>query len=283
MALNNLFHELRRGVKHNRGAFLMSIAVQGICLLLFTLFAVITVNLFGFLNTARNRVEIYAFITDDANPTELSQSLKLIAGITDVTYVTKEQALADLKQDMGSSASVVDALGYNPLPASLRIKLGFGFATPAHLEDIERKVTIMSGIKEVWSGRELLAKLERIFTVAVVLDIAMLIVIAISVIFIVFQSVESTISTRQKEMEIMKLVGATESTIKGPFYFEGLFQGVMGGLLSFALSVVMYEIALTQIPQPIFPIVGVLIFNVALGGALGYLGADIALSRLVKA
>jgi cell division transport system permease protein len=283
MALSNTLHELARGLKHSRGAFLMSIAVQGICLLLFTLFAVITVNLFGFLNTARNRVEIWAFISDDANPAELSQSLKLIAGITDVTHVTKEQALEDLKKDMGNSSQVVDALGYNPLPASLRIKLGFGFATPAHLEDIERKISIMSGIREVWSGRELLARLERIFTVAIVLDIAMLLIIAISVIFIVFQSVESTISTRRKEMEIMKLVGATEATIKGPFYLEGLFQGVMGGLLAFALSIVMYEIALTQIPQPIFPILGVLIFNVVLGGVLGYLGADIALSRLVKA
>jgi cell division transport system permease protein len=282
MAFGNILRESMRGVKRHRSAFLMSVAVQGICLLLFTLFAVITINLFSLLKTARDRVEVYAFIADDANPDDLSASLKLVAGIHDVRYVSKEEALVELKQDMGESAAIVDALGHNPLPASLRVKLAPGYTAPKNLNEVERKISIMPGVKEVWSGRELLTRLERIFQTALVLDIALLLIIGLAVVFIIFQSIESVIATRSKEIEIMRLVGASDAMIRGPFYWEGVLQGAVGGALAFVLSLILYQVALTQIPQPFFPIVGIVVFNIAFGGVLGYMGADVALSRFTK-
>jgi cell division transport system permease protein len=282
MALSNILRESMRGVRRHHSAFLMSVSVQGICLVLFTLFGVITINLFSLLKTARDRVEVYAFITDDASPDDLATSLKLVAGIHDVRYVSKDEALVELKRDLGESSSIVDALGHNPLPASLRIKLAPGYTAPRNLEEVEHKISIMPGVKEVWSGRELLAKLERIFSTALVLDIALLIVIGLAVVFIIFQSVESVIATRNREIEVMRLVGATDGMIRGPFYWEGILQGAAGGLIAFVLSLVLYQVAITQIPQPIFPVLGVALFNIGLGALLGYLGADVALGRFVK-
>jgi len=282
VSINTVLRESWRGVRRHRSAFLMSVSVQGICLLLFTLFAVITINLFSLLKVARDRVEVYAFISDDAIPDDLAASLKLIAGIHDVRYVSKAEALEELKQDLAGSSSIVEALGHNPLPASLRIRLATGYTSPANLTELERKISIMPGVKEVWSGRELLTRLDRIFTTALVLDIALLIIIGLAVVFIIFQSIESVIATRGKEIEIMRLVGATDAMVRGPFYWEGILQGAAGGLIAFVLSVVLHQVALTQLPQPIFPIVGVLLFNLAFGTVLGYMGADIALSRFVK-
>lgn len=282
MSLSNLLHEFARALKHNRTGILMAIGVQAVCLLLFTIFAVITLNLFAFLNSARNRLEIHTFISDDADPEELSRSLRQIAGIADVVPITKEQALAELKKDMGSAADVIDALGYNPLPASLRIRLAPGFAAPGNLAELERKISIVPGVTEVWSGRELLGRLERIFTVATAVDIALLVVIALAIVFIVFQSVEASIATRQKEIEIMRLVGASDTTVRAPFYFEGFVQGLAGGILAFVLVLILYQLALVYLPPPIFPTPVIAILNIVLGAGLGYLGADIALSRLVK-
>jgi cell division transport system permease protein len=282
MAFTNVLKESWRGVRHHRSAFMMSVSVQGICLLLFTLFAVITINLFSLLKTARDRVEVYAFITDDALPDDLTASLKLIAGIHDVRYVDKDEALQELKQDLGESSSIVDALGSNPLPASLRIRLAPGYAQSKNLAEVERKISIMPGVKEVWSGEELLARLERIFTTALVLDIALLIIIGLAVLFVIFQSVESVIATRSKEIEIMRLVGASDAMVRGPFYWEGVMQGLAGGLLAFLLSLILEQVALTQLPQPTFPVIGVLLFNLVFGAVLGYMGADIALGRFVK-
>jgi cell division transport system permease protein len=117
---------------------------------------------------------------------------------------------------------------------------------------------------------------------ALAIDVALLIVIIVSVVFIVFQSVEATIMTRSREIEVMRLVGASNSTIRGPFYWEGVFQGLMAGLVAFVLSLLLYQVAVAQLPQPFFPVFGVLAFDAILGGVLGYMGADVALSRLVK-
>jgi cell division transport system permease protein len=282
MPLKTLFQEFWRGVSRNRTAHLMSIAVIGTCMLLLTLFGVVTLNLFNVLTTARNRVEVYAFVTDDANPVELTAALKLVAGVSDVRYVTKTEALEEMKRDLGESAAIVDVLGRNPLPASLRVRLAPGTARAENLDEIERKVSVMPGVMEVWSGRELLEKLERVFSTALIADIALMFIIALSVLFVVFQSVESTIATRGKEIEIMRLVGATDSTVKGPFYWEGIFQGVVGGIVAFLFSLVVYAIVVTQIPQPNFPVVWVAVVDVLFGGLLGFMGADVALSRFVK-
>jgi len=276
------FQEFRRGVRRNRAGFVMAIAVQGLCLLLFTVFAIVTLNVMKLLNVARSRVEIFAFVSDNSNPDDLSASLTAITGVAGVRYVTKDEALAELKQDMEESAGIADALGYNPLPASLRIRLAPGYAQSGKLAEVERKIAVLPGVIDVWSGHELLAKLERIFTTALFVDVGLLLVIAVAVIFIVFQSVESLIATRAREIEVMKIVGATNSLIRRPFYWEGLFQGLMGGVLAFLLCLVLWQLALTQIPQPLFPVVGVALFDVILGGLLGLMGADIALSRLAK-
>jgi cell division transport system permease protein len=282
MPLSTLLREFWRGVTRNRSAFVMSITVQGVALLLFTLFGVITINLINVLTVARNRVEVYAFISDDASPVDLASSLKMISGVVDVRYVTKDEALQELKQDLGENSSIVDVLGRNPLPASLRVKLAPGYARAKNLDAIERKVSAMPGVVEVWSGRELLEKLETILSTALIVDIVLLVVIAFCVLFVIFQTVETTIATRSREIEIMRLVGATSATVKGPFYAEGIFQGLAGGVVSFILSVIIYEVAIALIPQPTFPVLGVFLFDAILGGVLGYMGADIALSRLVK-
>ena len=90
------------------------------------------------------------------------------------------------------------------------------------------------------------------------------------------------VTTRQKEIEVMRVVGAEDATIKGPFYAEGVVHGLTGGALAFVLALILYQIALTQIPQPVFPAFWIAIFDLGLGGTLGYMGADIALSRLLK-
>ncbi|MEO0107741.1 MAG: permease-like cell division protein FtsX, partial [candidate division WOR-3 bacterium] len=202
-------------------------------MLLLTIFGVVTLNLFALVNQARTRVEVYAFVADDANPVELDQSLRLVTGVADVRYVSKTEALEELKRDLGEGSAVVDVLGRNPLPASLRVKLAPGFARVQSLSEIERKITALPGILEVWSGRELLEKLERIFATALGLDVALLVVIVLSVLFVVFQSVESIINTRSKEIEIMRLVGATDAVVRVPFYSEGIFQGLAAGIVAF--------------------------------------------------
>jgi cell division transport system permease protein len=276
--LNFVLRESTRNLTRNRGSFILATIVQAICLLLFSIFVLITINLTKVVTMAQRRIEIYAFLEDKINRQSLIENIKLLRGIADVRYVSKEQALVELKNDLGENASLIDALGTNPLPASLRIQLESGSRNLDNLEKIEEKITMMPGIKEIWSGKQILRRLDKAIRLVLGLDIALLIIIAISIIFISFQTIESTILLRSREIEIMRLVGANESTVRAPFHVEGMTQGVVGGFIAFLLITGFYYFISRQFPIPAFSFPLILGINVGFGCILGLIGSHIALN-----
>jgi len=129
----------------------------------------------------------------------------------------------------------------NPLPASLRIKLHANYRNAQGLEDISGKIMLMRGVKETIYGGELVDQLKKITKAITTFDIGLLLIIVFSVIFVIFQTIKLTIFARSKEIEIMKLVGASSSFIAIPFAFEGLVQGFLGGLIAFVLTIITYQ------------------------------------------
>lgn len=276
--LNFVFRESTRNLNRNRGSFILSTIVQAICLLLFSIFVLITINLTKVVTMAQKRIEVYAFLEDKVDRQNLVENIKLLRGIADVRYVSKEQALVELKNDLGENASLIDALGTNPLPASLRIQLESGSRNLENLEKIEAKIAMMPGIKEIWSGKQIIRRLDKAIRLVLGVDIALLIIIAISIIFISFQTIESTILLRSREIEIMRLVGATESTVRAPFHVEGMTQGIVGGLIAFLLITAFYYFISRQFPIPAFSLPLILGINVVFGCILGLIGSHIALN-----
>jgi cell division transport system permease protein len=184
--LDFVVKESTRNLIRNRGSFFLATLVQAICLLLFSIFLVITINLSRVVSIAQKRIEVYAFLDDQSDKQSLIENIKLLRGVADVRYVSKEQALAELKNDLGENASLADALETNPLPASLRIQLETGSKNLSNLEKIEQKISIMPGIKEVWSGKEILLRLDKAIRLVLGLDFALLIIVSLSVLFISF-------------------------------------------------------------------------------------------------
>ncbi|MEO0093502.1 MAG: permease-like cell division protein FtsX [candidate division WOR-3 bacterium] len=271
--------ESARNLARNRGTFFLATIVQAICLLLFSIFLLITLNLFKAVTIAQKRIEVYAFLDDRADKQKLIENIKLLRGVADVRYVSKEEALVELRDDLGESAGLVDVLETNPLPASLRIQLESGSKTLNNLNKIEEKISVMPGVREVWSGKEILQRLDKILRLVVGLDIALLIIISLSIIFISFQTIEATILLRSREIEIMRLVGATERTVRGPFQIEGVAQGLIGGIIASILVSVFYYFLQGQLPLPNFPYLVVFGVNILFGCLLGLIGSELALNK----
>ena len=282
MKTRYVLQETGRGIARNRTAFLLSTAVQAVCLTLLTVFFIVTINLNAVVRAAGRKVEIYAFLADDANVQSLIARVDLIDGVQNSRFVSKGEALEELRADLGQDASVVDALDDNPLPASIRIVLGSGFGAFERLEEIEHKVALLPGVTEVWSGRESLEKLDRILRAAIALGIGILVIVAVSITFIAFQAAETSIMSRRREIDIMELVGATRSAIQAPFLLEGIVQGLLGGTVAFLIVLVLVLVARTLLPAPVFPVLPVLAFALILGGVLGLLGSSIAFGRTSK-
>lgn len=282
MAINFLIKEGIKNIDRNKTSFFLSVGVSAACLLLLSLFLLLTNNLFRAKQQIEDKFEIYAFLTNEANVQNLLEQIALINGVKQVTYVSKEQALSELKNDLAEYASILDIIDRNPLPASFRIKIDPAYQLSKRLGELEEKISLLSGIKEIWSGKELLIRIQKIIRTVIGFDIAILIIVFLSIIFIVSRTVEATIVAKAREIEIMKLVGASNFMVRFPFYVEGFLHGIFGGLIAFLITIIIYLFASAQFPMLHFPWFLIFIFNILFSGFLGIGGSYLALSHVLN-
>ena len=280
MRLSYILQEAFRSINRNRGSFLLAATVQAICLVLLSVFIILTWNLVRLSETASRRIELYAFVSDRADPTLLVDRIGSLDGVAQARYVSKDEALIELRTDLGPDSSLVSALEDNPLPPSVRITVRSGFASLHELASLEQKMLLIPGVTEVWSGKELVERLERITRTVMFLNIGILVIVFCAVLFIAFQTVESSIAARHHEIQIMELVGATGTTVRLPFVIEGTAQGILGGAAAFVLAVVFHRLTTVVIPATALPIGLVLLAALGLGALSGIAGALIALNRI---
>jgi cell division transport system permease protein len=280
MRASHIFEEARRGALRNRGTFILSAAVQGVCLMLLTLFILLTINVTALVRAAGRQVELNVFLSDPGDEARLKTRVAAIEGVTGTRYVSKDDALIELRSDLGEDTTLLAALGDNPLPASIRAAIHPDYANAARLDEIEKKIALLPGVDEVWSGKDTIDRLNRITRTALIIDILMLVIVSCAVAFIVFQTVEGSIVSRRHEIEIMELVGAARSAVRLPFVIEGTAQGLAGGIAAVVLVFVVYRFVAAAVAAPVFPVWAVLVVNIGLGGLLGLAGSVIALSRI---
>ncbi len=282
MAFKFLSQEAFKNITRNKSSFFLSSGVSAACLLLFTIFLVLTINVYRIKNTVEDRIEISAFLTDNANQIELTDKIMQLDGVKQVQYISKDDALKELRIDLGENSNILDILQRNPLPASLRVKINPDYKLPTKLGELEQKISLLKGIRETWSGKDIIVRLHNIISVVAGFDIGILFIVFISVIFIVSRTVEATILARAREIEIMKLVGATSAMVKFPFYVEGFFQGLLGSIVSFLITVIIFYFISSFVPFLQMPYLLILVFNIFWGSILGIGGSYIALSRILK-
>jgi cell division transport system permease protein len=212
----------------------------------------------------------------------LKENIQKIKGVEQVHYISSEQALADLRNELQDTEGILNVFEENPLPASFRIELEGSYRNARGLKDISSKIMLLEGIEETLYGGELVDQLKRITNAIVWFDFGLLAIIIFSVIFVIFQTIKLTIFARSTEIEIMKLVGASNGFIAIPFTFEGIVQGLLGGFIAFLLTVITYRVATFFFDNIYFP-QGWFLLGTILGGTLfGIIGSSIAIRRFLK-
>ena len=282
MAIKFLSQEAFKNITRNKSTFFLSSGVSAACLLLFTIFLVLTINIYRIKATVEDRIEISAFLSEGADQIELTDKIMQLDGVKQVQYISKDDALKELRTDLGENSNILDILQRNPLPASLRVKINPDYKLPTKLGELEQKISLLKGIRETWSGKDMIVRLHNIISVVTGFDIGILLIVFISVIFIVSRTVEATILARAREIEIMKLVGATSAMVKFPFYVEGFFHGLLGSIVSFLITVIIFYFISSFVPFLQMPYLLILVFNIFWGSILGIGGSYIALSRILK-
>jgi cell division transport system permease protein len=203
-----------------------------------------------------------------------------------VTYVSKEQALKDMKKRF---PQMVEGLAYNPLPDSLQVQ-------PKRGEDIDSLYTAIvkpklpPGVSKVEDAKQ---KSHAILRVAHYIDVFFLLaaaVLLIASVLLISNTIRLSIFSRRREIEVMKLVGATNWFVRGPFMLEGVFCGLVGAFLAIFFLVIGKAAVLPAVVPHLtsdptvhawsFPVITLVILAFGLG--VGAFGSGITMRRFLK-
>ena len=307
MMPSNLGYSLREAGSHIRrnwstclGAVItifLSLFVIGV----FALGSNLVSNLVG---NVEDRVMIQAFLSDDADQAAIEAYRAKVEAWEDVesaTFKSKEEALQEYRETMSNrnAEDAIDALdGQNPVPASLVIKT----VEPRQVEGVANKIVADEEFKGISDDPENVASsvkygketVDRLFSVTNYIRIgaAVLIVLLIFVAFVfINNTIRLAISARRREIAIMRLVGASNSFIRGPFVAEGAIEAILGAILAIIALQVGWNVLQPQLASSLqflsFELssavtIRVYISLVVAGVAIGLFGSAIAMTRYLK-
>lgn len=263
----------------------LSAAMVALALLVVGLFGLVSYNLHEALSLVEERVEVIAYIRDEAPTEEVLAAQEAIAGMDEVRavrHVSKEEALEAAREDLPDFRDIFTDLEVNPLPASLEIELQPGSRTPEAVARVAGIASLHDIFEEVVYGQDWVNRLYLLRSMGAVATTILGIGFAVVAALIIATAVRIAIFARADEIRIMRLVGATNGFVRRPFLLEGFLTGVMGSFVALALTFSVYAAAY----RLVFPLDwlpwGWVVGGILLGGLFGLLGSGFAIRRYLR-
>ncbi|MBQ9043900.1 MAG: permease-like cell division protein FtsX [Eggerthellaceae bacterium] len=288
-----------QGFARNLSTTLGSIITIFLSLFIIGVFLVGAIVVDNIVKSVESEVSITAYISDDAKQSDIDSMESYIEGldgVASVSFTTKEQALEDFR-NMSSNAEIVDELGGNPLPASINIELSDPQKVQTVADEIEAS-DLFAKIADEDNPADSLKygqrTVERLFSVTNYvryIGIALIILLVFISLVFINNTIRLAIMARRKEIAIMRLVGASNGFIRGPFLMEGALHAVIGAVLAAGCLELLRRIALPRLQESLaFLPIGIegntfLLIYLALlvaGLIIGLIGSAFAMRRYLK-
>jgi cell division transport system permease protein len=217
-----------------------SVSAVTITLLLVGVFFVIMMNLNHMASNIENDVEIRVHIdvaaTEDQQK-ELATQIEKLNGVDSVQYSPKEEELDQLINSMGEEGEAFSMFEQdNPLNDVIVVKA----KEPQNTANVAKQIEKMEFASKVKYGQGSIEKVFEVTNTSRIIGIILIIGLLFTAMFLISNTIKITIFARRREIEIMKLVGATNGFIRWPFFLEGLSLGVMGSILPIIMIGITY-------------------------------------------
>ena len=268
------FKEGIKGFKRAKLSSFVSIIAIFISISALSIFSIFTLKLQGILDEIESKVELEVFIDEKLREGEIKKlrsRIKNIEGVEDVVFISKEEAAKRFQESFGEN--IHELYGDNPMPISFIIRVKKEFLNKESVDNIVSNIDNMNGISETIFKRELFLIIERYRNIFLSINLIGGILIGLASIFIISNTIKLTIYAKSKTIKIMKLTGATDSFIRRPFLFEGLSQGVLGGILSSLFIYVLIKFFAFFLEIPVSMDIKFYGAMAVSGAVLGFLGS----------
>ncbi|PYN35877.1 MAG: hypothetical protein DMD98_08180 [Candidatus Rokuibacteriota bacterium] len=226
------------------------VAVSAIVLITLSLaalggFWLLSLNLERAMAQWRERVRIIVYLKREPASREaqaLVARVQAVPGVAGVLYISKADALASLKQLLGKDASVVAQLPVNPLPASLEVTPAADAATPEGARALLERLSSLPEADEVAGSADWVERLSQWQRLLTTIGLGIGAVLAVAAFLTVTTATTLILHARRQETEIMRLVGASETTIRLPLLLQGTMQGLIGAVLALTALVATHAV-----------------------------------------
>lgn len=285
---------IREAVKNIRLNLLMSLTAATttfICILILGLGLMVSAHILSIINSVNQDVTIQAFFdpgTSQKKMDEAKKSVKSYPEVSSVTLVSQKEALARFKKDFQSQPGAYKDIGSDTLPASLELRLKDLGKADAVTKKLEAAGFTQRNLE---SPRDTIQKLNTLTRWIGIGTLVATLFFLVASVLLISNTIRLSIFSRRKEIEVMKLVGASDSFVRTPFVLEGLVQGLIGAGFA-ALAVIWLNsifVNWSENSLAFIPISGasvnaflVVLVLMAVGALIGILGSFVSVTRFLK-
>lgn len=218
-----------QGFWRNAVMSLAATATMVLMLLLLAGFWIVQTGLLAGLQFTEQKVEVVAYLKPDATEAQISalrERIDAMPEVAEIEYVTREQALADFRESMRQQGreDLTQYLDMNPLYGSLEVKL----TDPRDVKVVSDAMRNEPTIRNVINIEDLVDRVLTVTNVLRTFGTVLLVIVGIICLFIIVNTIRLAVFARAEEIEIMRLVGASDAFIRWPFVFEGRSSGSSG-------------------------------------------------------
>ncbi|MBB4824499.1 cell division transport system permease protein [Sporosarcina luteola] len=281
MKARTMGRHLRESLKslgRNSWMTFASVSAVTVTLLLVGVFIVIMMNLNQLADNLENDVEIKVIAdpaADEAAVKELEKQVRSTSGVEEVVYSSRDEELDKMIKSFGDELSLYKQS--NPLGDALYVKA----KDPHDTASIAKKIDTYDYTSQVVYGEGKVEKLFKVLNMSRNIGMVLILALLFTAMFLISNTIRLTIVARGREIEIMKLVGATNSFVRIPFVLEGIWLGVLGSIIPMAvISFSYYELYEQWEPKlqnELFQLLHAMPFILQVNGLLLFMGVFIGM------
>lgn len=282
-----------KDILENRFLNAVTIITIALSVLIVSAFGLFFLNAQDMFNAWEKGVRIMVYLapgTSDAQRLDTRYRIQTIAGIKSIRFISKDDALKLMKERMQRQSSLLDNLRENPLPDAFEVSLVTETHSPEKIEFLSRRIESLSAVSEVEYGQQWIERFANFFNLFKLAGYGMGAMFFMATVFIAANTIRLVLYSRREEIRIMRLVGATDTFIKIPFFLEGLIQGFSGSLIGLGILYATVSAIGSQFEQTLsaemvtirFFSLGICAAIVGGGTATGLLGSFFSLKQFMK-
>jgi cell division transport system permease protein len=233
-----LVREAVTNVLTNRTTTMVAVATTAFTFACVGVFLLLYVNLKSMAASLEHDIQVLVYLQDDLGPeaiANLEQQLKSDRAVASVSYISKEQALAEFQKQFPADSHLLQGLGHNPLPASYVVTVAPSFRTSEGIKRWAERARTITGVGQVQYSQDWIDTLSNLVRYIEAAAMIVGVILSAASVTIIANTIRLTLYARREEIEILGMIGATKTFIRVPYVLEGAALGFLGSALSLVI------------------------------------------------